>query len=131
MMVAVAMVWLAAPTAAQHKDCEDFATWRQAQNYFQNANHDTSDLDRDDDGDACEGNPGYMADGGSGGNGGKGNGSGGGKDDSGSGGGGGSDLPDTATLVASEGADPTPLLFGLAGLGSLAFVLRRRLVSAG
>ncbi len=60
LMVLTAMALTAAPAFATHRNCPDFDTWRQAQRYFQNANHTTSDLDVDDDGDACETLQGYS-----------------------------------------------------------------------
>lgn len=72
-MVLVLLAFAAAPTLATHRNCSDFDTHAQAQRYFENANHETSDLDADG-GDACESLPGYSAGGSNGGGNGGGNG---------------------------------------------------------
>ncbi len=130
-MVLTILAFAATPALATHRNCDDFDTWRQAQRYFENANHDTSDLDRDDNGDACESLPGYQV----GGN------VGGGNDDDGSGdpdddgedgdndgenGGGNGDLPDSSTAPLSTGA-PLSLLLTALDLGTFGLVLRRRI----
>lgn len=47
----------AQPALARDKDCADFSTWRQAQNFYikhGGPKHDPHRLDGDDDGIACE-----------------------------------------------------------------------------
>jgi len=57
---AVVVVALAVPTAsaaAGDKDCSDFSTWRQAQNFYKQhggPRYDPHRLDADHDGIACE-----------------------------------------------------------------------------
>ncbi len=54
---AVALAFAAAPAAAADKDCADFSTWRQAQNFYKKhggPRYDPHRLDGDDDGIACE-----------------------------------------------------------------------------
>lgn len=53
----VALAFAAAPATAGDKDCADFSTWRQAQNFFKKhggPRYDPHNLDGDDDGIACE-----------------------------------------------------------------------------
>jgi len=53
----VALTFSAAPAAAGDKDCADFSSWRQAQNFFVKhggPRHDPHRLDGDDDGIACK-----------------------------------------------------------------------------
>lgn len=54
---AVALAFTAAPASAADKDCSDFSTWRQAQNFYKKhggPKYDPHRLDGDDDGIACE-----------------------------------------------------------------------------
>ena len=47
----------AAPAAAADKDCADFSSWKQAQNFYKKhggPRYDPHRLDADDDGVACE-----------------------------------------------------------------------------
>jgi hypothetical protein len=48
---------LAGVAAAQDKDCADFQTQAEAQAVYNQNPSDPNDLDRDNDGRACEGNP--------------------------------------------------------------------------
>jgi hypothetical protein len=107
-MVFTLTVFVAAPTLGTHRNCPDFETHAQAQRYFENADHPTSDLDADDDGDACEGLPGYDAGGGNGG----------GNDGPG-------ELPESATRTGDP-ASGLPLLLAGLGLGTFWLMLRRR-----
>lgn len=55
--VVVALLVPAAPASARDKDCSDFSTWRQAQNFYKNhggPKRDPHRLDADHDGIACE-----------------------------------------------------------------------------
>ena len=57
LLVAVAGLTLAAPAGAADKDCSDFDTWRQAQNFYKKKGGPQKDphrLDADRDGIACE-----------------------------------------------------------------------------
>jgi len=58
LLTAVAALGLtAAPASAADKDCADFSTWRQAQNFFKKhggPKYDPHRLDGDNDGVACE-----------------------------------------------------------------------------
>jgi hypothetical protein len=54
---AIALAFAAAPVSAADKDCSDFNTWRQAQNFYKKhggPRYDPHRLDGDDDGIACE-----------------------------------------------------------------------------
>ncbi len=54
---ALALAFAAAPTSAADKDCADFNTWRQAQNFYKKhggPRYDPHRLDADRDGIACE-----------------------------------------------------------------------------
>ena len=54
---AIALTFAAAPASAADKDCSDFSTWRQAQNFYKKhggPKYDPHRLDGDDDGIACE-----------------------------------------------------------------------------
>ncbi|MBK5219938.1 MAG: excalibur calcium-binding domain-containing protein [Thermoleophilia bacterium] len=54
---AFALTFAAAPAAAADKDCADFNTWRQAQNFYKKHGGPKKDphrLDADRDGIACE-----------------------------------------------------------------------------
>jgi hypothetical protein len=56
-VVAVAFACSASPVTAADKDCADFDTWRQAQNFYKRHGGPQSDphrLDADRDGIACE-----------------------------------------------------------------------------
>jgi hypothetical protein len=57
-LAAIAAVALtAAPAAGADKDCSDFSTWRQAQNFYKKnggPRYDPHRLDADHDGIACE-----------------------------------------------------------------------------
>lgn len=60
---AVAFSFAVAPASAADKDCSDFRTWRQAQNFYKKhggPKHDPHRLDGDDDGIACERLRGYS-----------------------------------------------------------------------
>jgi excalibur calcium-binding domain-containing protein len=53
----VAIAFAAAPASAADKDCSDFSSWRQAQNFYKNhggPRYDPHRLDADHDGIACE-----------------------------------------------------------------------------
>jgi competence protein ComEC len=53
----IALAFTAVPTSAADKDCSDFNTWRQAQNFYKKhggPRYDPHRLDGDDDGIACE-----------------------------------------------------------------------------
>jgi hypothetical protein len=53
----VALAFAATPAAAGDKDCSDFSSWRQAQNFYKKHGGPRSDphrLDADRDGIACE-----------------------------------------------------------------------------
>lgn len=53
----VALAFTAPPVSAADKDCSDFKTWRQAQNFYKRHGGPQSDphrLDADHDGIACE-----------------------------------------------------------------------------
>ncbi len=53
----IALALAAAPASAGDKDCADFSTWRQAQNFFKKhggPKYDPHRLDGDNDGIACE-----------------------------------------------------------------------------
>jgi hypothetical protein len=55
--VAAGLAIAAQPAAAADKDCSDFSTWRQAQNFYKKHGGPKSDphrLDADRDGIACE-----------------------------------------------------------------------------
>ncbi len=124
------------PALASHpgdRDCPDFSTWRQAQDFFErhggSSSNNADRLDADSDGDACETLPGYNGGGGNGDNG-----NGGGNGDNGSGGngdngnGGGDDpgeMPPTSTDPVSTGIT-LPLLLTALGLGTFGLMLRRR-----
>jgi hypothetical protein len=52
-----ALAITAAPASAADKDCSDFSSWRQAQNFYKahgGPKHDPHRLDADHDGIACE-----------------------------------------------------------------------------
>jgi hypothetical protein len=52
-----ALAITAAPASAGDKDCSDFSSWRQAQNFYKNhggPRYDPHRLDADHDGIACE-----------------------------------------------------------------------------
>jgi hypothetical protein len=54
---AVVLAFAAAPVSAADKDCSDFNSWRQAQNFYKKHGGPKSDphrLDADHDGIACE-----------------------------------------------------------------------------
>lgn len=56
-LIAAALLVPAAPAAARDKDCSDFNTWRQAQNFYKRhggPKYDPHRLDADHDGIACE-----------------------------------------------------------------------------
>jgi hypothetical protein len=53
----IALAFAAAPASAADKDCSDFNTWRQAQNFYKRhggPKYDPHRLDADHDGIACE-----------------------------------------------------------------------------
>jgi hypothetical protein len=53
----IALAFTAVPASAADRDCSDFNTWRQAQNFFKKhggPKYDPHRLDGDDDGIACE-----------------------------------------------------------------------------
>ena len=53
----VVLAFAAAPVSAADKDCSDFNTWRQAQNFYKKhggPRYDPHRLDADHDGIACE-----------------------------------------------------------------------------
>jgi Excalibur calcium-binding domain len=57
LVAAVALAFAATPVSAADKDCSDFSTWRQAQNFYKKhggPKYDPHRLDGDDDGIACE-----------------------------------------------------------------------------
>ncbi len=118
------VVLMAMPTLGTHRNCPEFDTHAQAQRYFENANHETSDLDADNDGDACEGLPGYKSGGNGNGNGDdEGDNGGDDGDDDGNGADPG-DMPDSSTT--SPAGAPLPLLLSAFGLGTFGLMLRRR-----
>jgi hypothetical protein len=54
---AIALAFAAAPASAGDKDCADFSSWRQAQNFYKKhggPRYDPHRLDADHDGVACE-----------------------------------------------------------------------------
>ncbi|HEU4393014.1 MAG TPA: excalibur calcium-binding domain-containing protein [Solirubrobacterales bacterium] len=54
---AIALAFTAVPASAADKDCSDFSTWRQAQNFYKKhggPRYDPHRLDGDNDGVACE-----------------------------------------------------------------------------
>jgi hypothetical protein len=56
-LVAAALLVPATPAVAGDKDCSDFSTWRQAQNFYKRhggPKYDPHRLDADHDGIACE-----------------------------------------------------------------------------
>jgi hypothetical protein len=56
-MTVVVLAFIAAPVSAADKDCSDFSSWRQAQNFYKKHGGPRSDphrLDADHDGVACE-----------------------------------------------------------------------------